>query len=173
MSDVFNPLTAESMREHLQANGYRAELVTDPVANVQFVRSATNGLTFDVRMGNKLATEQLGYADATFVAMFNIVGDFSLEPINAWNCSRRFGRLQIDSSNPGYKFLMLCMDIVVAGGISRQNLGAQVAIWEGLVQQLTLWLREQVAKPRAADAAAAISADIKPSEPGVAVGASG
>jgi hypothetical protein len=173
MSDVFNPLTIDSMREHLQANGYRAEIVSDPVANVQYIRSATNGLAFDVRMGNRLATEQLGYADATFVAVFNIVGNFPLEPINTWNSSRRFGRLQVDGSNPGYKFLVLCMDVVVAGGISRQNLDAQVSIWDGLVQQLIPWLREQVARPHAADAAAMTSTDIKPAEQGLAVGVNG
>jgi hypothetical protein len=146
MSDLFHPMTIESMRDCLQSVGYRAEIVTDAVAGITYLRSATSGLNFDIRMGNKLAGDQEGYADATLIAVFNVVGDMPLAPINAWNHSRRFGRLQIDTSIPNHKFLVLCMDIVVAGGVSRQNLNAQIAIWEGLLQQLTPWLREELAK---------------------------
>jgi len=174
MSDMFNPLTIETMREHLLANGFRAEIVADANAGIQFVRSATSGLSFDIRMGNRLATEQLGFADAAFVAVFNILGDFPLDQVNAWNCTRRFGRLQIDTSNPGHKFLVLCMDVVVAGGISRQNFDAQIAIWDGLIQQLIPWLREEAAKARVATdatAGASASANATPAAPGSMTGA--
>lgn len=170
MADLINNLTVESLRAFLQAAGYRAETMTDPAAGVVYLRSATNGLNFDVRMGNRLAGDKDIYTDIALVAVFNIVGDLPLAPVNAWNHSRRFGRLQIDSSVPGQKFLVLCMDLVVAGGVTGQHLRTQIEIWDGLVQQLVPWLRDELAKlgrPGDAEAEMAVAApvakpDVKP-----------
>jgi hypothetical protein len=150
MSELIQSLTLESFRELLLASGYRAEVVNDALTSMRSLRSATNGLSFDIRMGNRLPGDGEAYADLVMVAIFNIVGEMPLAPINGWNNSRRFGRLQIDNSIPDRNFLVLCMDIIVAGGVTRQHLRAQIEIWDGLVQQLVPWLREELAKLRPA-----------------------
>jgi hypothetical protein len=152
MSELIHAVTVESFRELMLASGYRAEVVKDPLISTPFLRSATNGLSFDVRMGNKLPGNDEAYSDLVMVAVFNIVGELPLAPVNGWNNSRRFGRLQIDASIPDRSFLVLCMDILVAGGITRQHLRGQIEIWDGLVQQLVPWLREELGKLRPVDA---------------------
>jgi hypothetical protein len=146
MSELIHVFTTEALQAFMHAAGYRAETVTDPAASITFLRSATNGLNFDIRMGNAIPGTKDAYSDAAFVAIFNIVGDLPLAPVNAWNSSRRFGRLQVDESVPDQKFLVLCMDVVVAGGVTPQYLRGQVEIWDGLVQQLVPWLRDELAK---------------------------
>jgi hypothetical protein len=51
---IVNSLTLESLRDHLQQAGYRVETLTDPVANLPYLRSATAGVGFDIRPGNQL-----------------------------------------------------------------------------------------------------------------------
>jgi hypothetical protein len=148
MSDLIHTLTVETLREFMQGAGYRAESIIDPVTSIAFLRSATNGLSFDIRMGNPVAGDKNAYSDAALLAVFNIVGDLPLAPINAWNNSRRFCRLQIDKNNPDQSFLVLCMDLVVAGGVTQLYLRNQIEIWDGLVQQLVPWLRDELAKLR-------------------------
>ena len=41
---IIASLTLESLREELQRAGYRVETPTDPVANLQYLRSATAGI---------------------------------------------------------------------------------------------------------------------------------
>ncbi len=143
MSDVINALTSDTIRDVMQNAGYRVEAITDSAAGIELLRSATNGLNFDIRFGNKLAGEN-GYADVALVAIFKIVGEFPLGPINEWNNTRRFGRLQIDKNISDQSFLVLCMDVSAAGGVTRAYVRTQIEIWDGLVQQLVPWLREQI-----------------------------
>ena len=51
--NLISKLSLDSLREALQQAGYRVETVTDPVANTPYLRSATSGLAFDVRPGNR------------------------------------------------------------------------------------------------------------------------
>ena len=69
MSDIITKLTLEELRNVLQLAGYRVETVTDPVANTEYLRSATGGLAFDVRPGNRLAEPEGGFIDITLVAL--------------------------------------------------------------------------------------------------------
>jgi hypothetical protein len=150
MTDITHSLTGGSLGSLMQTAGYRVESVTDATAGVTILRSATSGLSFDIRMGNRLAGETEAYADFTFVTIFNVVGELPLAPVNAWNRSRRFARLQIDSTIPDQKLLVLCMDVVVAGGVTAQYLRHQIGIWDGLIQQLVPWLRDELSKLHAA-----------------------
>lgn len=162
MSDLITAVTVESLREFMQTAGYRAETITDPGAGLTYLRSATNGLSFDVRMGNRIPDNENAFSDVALVAVFSIVGDLPLAPVNAWNNSRRFGRLQIDRNVPDQNFLLLCMDVVVAGGVTPQYLRTQIEIWDGLVQQLVPWLRDELAKLQPANDATAAGAGEAP-----------
>ncbi len=142
MSDTtITKLTLDSLRELIQLAGYRIETVTDPVANIPYLRSATNGLAFDIRPGNRLTDTDQGFVDVALVAVLQVQGELPLALVNRWNATRRFARLQL--SQP---FLVLSLDISVAGGVAANHLRAQIEIWDHLVQQLIAYLREELPK---------------------------
>jgi hypothetical protein len=85
--------------------GYRVEAVTDPVANLPYLRSATSGLAFDVRPGNRLADADDSFVDAAFTAVLQVQGELPLDLVNRWNATRRFARLQLSQ-----QFLVLSLD---------------------------------------------------------------
>jgi hypothetical protein len=138
MSDTqIAQLTLGHLRDVLQQTGYRVEEVTDPVANLPYLRSATGGLAFDVRPGNRLADE--GFVDVAFTAVLQVQGELPLDLVNRWNATRRFARLQL--SQP---FLVFCLDVSVAGGVMPDHLRAQIEIWDRLVQELIAYLRDEL-----------------------------
>ncbi|MCA6108178.1 YbjN domain-containing protein [Bradyrhizobium cenepequi] len=141
MSDAtITKLTLESLRDLFQLAGYRVETLTDPVAGLSYLRSATNGLAFDVRPGNRIGGEEQGFLDVALIAVLQVQGELPLEVVNRWNATRRFARLQL--SPP---FLALSLDVSVAGGVTQTNLRAQIEIWDHLVQQLVGYLRDELA----------------------------
>lgn len=145
MPDIITKLTLDSLRESFQNAGYRVETLTDPVANVQCLRSATAGLAFDIRPGNYFVGEEESLADVTLVAPLQVQGELPLDVVNRWNATRRFGRLQL--SHP---FLVFCLDVCVAGGVAPNNFRAQIEIWDRLVQELIAYLRDELPKLRPA-----------------------
>ena len=145
MSDIIAKLTLDNLREVFQNAGYRIETITDPVAGLQYLRSATAGLSFDIRPGNRLLDGQQEFVDAALVALLQVEGNLPLEIVNLWNSTRRFGRLQL--SQP---MLMLCLDLTVAGGVTADYLRAQIEIWDRLVHELITYLRHELSKLGAA-----------------------
>jgi hypothetical protein len=152
-------LSLDTLREILQQAGYRVETVNDPVANLAYLRSATAGLAFDVRPGNRLANGGETFVDAAFTAVLQVQGDLPLDVVNRWNATRRFARLQL--SQP---FLVLSLDISVAGGVAPNHLRAQIEIWDHLVQQLIAYLREELAKLAPANGSSPVESH-RPAEP--------
>jgi hypothetical protein len=141
MSDAtITKLTLDSLRDLFQLAGYRVETLTDPVANLSYLRSGTNGLAFDVRPGNRIAGDEQSFIDVALIAVLQVQGELPLDLVNRWNATRRFARLQL--SPP---FLALSLDFSVAGGVTQNNLRAQIEIWDHLVQQLVAYLREELA----------------------------
>jgi hypothetical protein len=149
--DLLQTITLDRLRELLQRFGYRAELVTVEAQKTTFLRSATAGMAFDIRPGNRLPGDTDAYADFSFLALFTIKGgELPWAIVNNWNNQRRFGRLHIDQG-----FLMLDMDVSVAGGVSAEHLSAQFVIWDQLLQGLITYLRTEL--PRyAANAGAGV-----------------
>jgi hypothetical protein len=141
---VITSLTPESMRDLMQAAGYRAEVISDR-SGATIVRSATSGLPFELRFAAPLPGGT-AYADMTFIAGLRIEGEVPLELVNRWNCSKRFARLCLKQGN-----LLLEMDSIVVGGVARDHLRAQVEIWDRLIQELLSYLRtaNEEAKPKA------------------------
>lgn len=143
-TDLVTGLTLDVLGDHLQACGLRVETVCD--GEVRFLRSATNGLAFDIRPGNVPAAASHQFVDVTFVALFAVSGTLPLDLLNRWNKSHRFGRLFLDDFVPGSTFLVFCMDVSVAGGVMSSHIHNQIVLWDGLIQQLIPWLREEVSK---------------------------
>jgi hypothetical protein len=152
MSDVVTILTLDSLRESFQSANYRVETLTDPVANVQYLRSATAGLAFDIRCGNRFTGAEERFADVTLLAPLQVEGELPLDIVNRWNATRRFAKLQL--SPP---FLVFCFDICVAGGVTPNNLRAQIEIWDRLVHELIGYLRDELARLGAAQSTAVLA----------------
>jgi hypothetical protein len=168
MSDVqLVKLTLDNLRSALQQVGYRVEEVTDPVANLPYLRSATGGLAFDIRPGNRLADADGSFVDVAFTAILQVQGELPLELVNRWNTTRRFARLQLSQ-----QFLVLCLDVSVAGGVMPNHLRAQIEIWDRLVQELIGYLREELRQLPAKNGAAPQSVTPQVPEHESAAGAS-
>lgn len=145
-------LTLDALRDVLQQVGYRVEEVTDPVANVPYLRSATGGLAFEIRPGNRLADADGSFVDIAFTAVLQIQGELPLDLVNRWNATRRFARLQLSR-----QFLVLSLDVSVAGGVMTNHLGAQIEIWDRLAQELIAYLRDELRQLAATNGAAPVA----------------
>ena len=146
---IHHALIPEALRDIMSEAGYRVERVKLP-EEVVCLRSATGGLTFEVRFANQVTDQSGAYADAVFQAVFQVEGELPLELINKWNVTRRFGRLYVLP-----RALLLNMDTSVLGGVTSDYLRAQIEIWDRLVQQFLAYLREDVPKLSAATSAEA------------------
>ena len=144
VSDIITTMTLDTLRDFAQTVGYRVETVSN--GDVTFLRSATNGLAFDIRPGNVVAGGKGSFVDVAFVALFAVRGTLPLDLVNRWNRSHRFGRLFLETAAPEQEFLVFSLDVSFAGGVTPAQLRGQIEIWDGLVQQLIPWLREEVSK---------------------------
>lgn len=136
MSDTdIQSLTPDSLRRLLQDAGYRAEALTDPTG-VPRLGSATGGMPFEIRFGNRIPGDVEAYADVTFIAALRIQGTLSLDIVNTWNNTKRFTRLHVNQD-----FLFLDMDVTVLGGVTAAHLRTQIQLWDRLVQELLQYLR--------------------------------
>lgn len=142
--DVMTFVTLDTLRTLIHDAGFRAETVVD--GSVTLLRSASNGLGFDIRSGNVFSEKPDHLADVAFVAVFAVQGGFPLDLLNLWNRTHRFGRLFIDRTVPEREFLVLSLDVSVLGGVTAAYLRHKLLIWDSLVQQLVPWLREQLGK---------------------------
>jgi hypothetical protein len=149
MTEIVTSLTMDSLRALLQRFGFRAEVVTDEAAGVTLLRSATSGLGFDIRPGNRLADRPAEFLDCAFLATFRVEGELPPGPLNDWNNARRFSRLHINQG-----FLLLDMDVSVAGGVTIDHLRAHLEIFDQLLQGLVAFLRAELPRLAANDAAA-------------------
>jgi hypothetical protein len=147
-ADIIDSLTFESLRQVFQEAGYRVETLTDPVANIQYLRSATAGVAFDIRPGNQLPGDKKSFADVALIAVLQVVGEMDSklpsDLVNRWNTSRRFGRLQFSAP-----FLVFCLDVSVMNGVTPAHLRAQIDLWDRLVQDLVPFLRTAFAEAAA------------------------
>ena len=145
--DLIQSLTVETLRDALQACGYRAEIVATPPGTAQ-LRSSTAGMTFDIRMGSRWRGDIESFSDFAFFIVFTVRGGALPDDLlNKWNNAYRFGRLRLDQN-----LLILEMDVSVAGGISHRHLQAQLGVWEQLLQGFITYLRGEL--PRLNGAAA-------------------
>ncbi|CAI0693224.1 YbjN domain-containing protein [Serratia entomophila] len=124
------------LTEVLQSAGYRTNQVEQNGA-VQLL-SASQGIGFALRFGN--AGKAPGeYLDFTLSTTLRIEGVLPGGLVAQWNQSRRFSRLTEQSG-----FLVLDMDVPVAGGVMRNYLQANLELWDRLLQEFLLYLRHVI-----------------------------
>jgi len=97
--------------------------------------SASQGIGFAVRFGNP-AAEQGAYVDFTYSCALRIQGELPEGLAQVWNASRRFARLSVQG-----EFLLMEMDVVVAG-VGATHLRSHLELWDRLLQEFIVYLRE-------------------------------
>jgi hypothetical protein len=133
--NLIRSFTAETMRDLIQAAGFRAEIAS-AAASGPVIRSASNGLAFEIRLLNPLQMDTNSFADTTFTAGLQLQGALAPELVNRWNATKRFSRLYVSQG-----YLILALDIILQGGVTPEHLRAQIEIWDRLLQELLTYLR--------------------------------
>jgi hypothetical protein len=127
-------ITPEQLGELLQAAGYRVNR-TEQGTVVQLL-SASQGIGFAVRFGNPAATEG-SFLDFTFSCALRIEGELPEGLVQVWNASRRFARLSRQGD-----FLVMEMDAIVAAGVSEDHVRGVLELWDRLLQEFVVYLRD-------------------------------
>lgn len=136
MNDItlIETVTADSMTTLLQDAGCRVNR-TEQNSVVQLL-SASQGIGYAVRFGNS-AREQGEYLDFTYSCTLRIQGELPEGLANQWNATRRYARLSVQG-----EFLVLESDVIVADGVSLKHLQGSLVLWDRLLQEFIVYLRD-------------------------------
>jgi len=134
MTSLIEHVSPTSLTELLQGAGYRVN-ETEQNGVVQLL-SASQGIGFAVRFGNPTPTAR-EYLDFTFSCALRVQGELPAGLAELWNASRRFARLSVQG-----EFLVMEMDVVVAAGVSADHLRSHLELWDRLLQEFIVYLRE-------------------------------
>lgn len=161
--ELIEAVSIDRLAEILKAAGYRVT-VAEQNGALQLM-SASQGVGFSVRFGNAVqdaaaATDPAAvrYLDYTHSCVLQVQGELPMELVASWNRTKRFARLA--DHGP---FLALEMDVIVAGGVTERYLRSTIELWDRLIQEFLLHLRnrpvlaEQQADSRATATVAAAS----------------
>ncbi|RKP52493.1 YbjN domain-containing protein [Trinickia fusca] len=141
-------VSIDQVAEIFRAAGYR---VTPAEQNgmVQLM-SASQGVGFAIRFGNvapavagqdvPASAESVRYLDYTLSCVLQVQGELPAELVSSWNRTKRFARLATHGA-----FLALEWDVLVAGGVSERHVHATIELWDRLIQELLLHLRNRPA----------------------------
>ena len=133
MTQLITQVSPQSLTDVLQAAGYRVNQ-TEQNGIVQLL-SASQGIGYAVRFGNP-AAEQGSYVDFTFSCALRVQGELPAGVAERWNATRRFARLSLQG-----EFLVMEMDVVVAG-VGATHLRSQLELWDRLLQEFIVYLRD-------------------------------
>ena len=121
----------------------RAALVEN--ARAPQIQSAAQGMGFLVSFGNPAGGEG-SYADFAFQCWIGVQGELPADLVTSWNAGMRFARVFLSG-----EFLVLSMDVMVAGGVTENHLVGQCELWDRVIRDFILHLRRPVgAAPREA-----------------------
>lgn len=142
-SSLILDVNVERLQELLQSAGYRVT-VSEQNGMVQLL-SASQGVGFAARMGNP-AVESGCYLDYTLSCALRVQGELPPGLAERWNVEKRFARLTLQGV-----FLVLELDVILAGGVSENYLRATVELWDRLLQEFLLFLRANASAEAGAD----------------------
>ncbi|KVQ11752.1 YbjN domain-containing protein [Burkholderia ubonensis] len=142
---LIDAIGVDELADVFRNAGYRVT-ATEQNGAVQLM-SASQGVGFAVRFGNAAPPqgEAAGasiarYLDYTLGCVLQVQGDLPAQLVADWNRTKRFARLA--SHGP---FLALEMDVIVAGGVSVRYLRSTIELWDRMVQEFLLHLRNRPA----------------------------
>ncbi|MCP1489940.1 hypothetical protein J3D48_006350 [Pseudomonas fluorescens] len=131
---LIDSVTPQSLTETLQSTGFRVTQ-TEESGGVQLL-SASQGIGYSVRFGSA-AMEEGAYLDFTFSCVLRVQGELPRGTVEFWNASRRFASLTLQG-----EFLSIEMDVMVKGGVSPDHLRNLAELWDRMIQELVVYLRE-------------------------------
>lgn len=145
--EVLEAVSVEHLGEILRAAGYRVT-TAEHNGSMQLM-SASQGIGFAVRPGNR-GVEEGQFLDYTLSCALQVQGELPAQIVAEWNRTRRFARLWLQAP-----FLVLELDVVVAGGVTPRHLRATIELWDRMIQEFLLHLRNPSSSlPATADAPA-------------------
>lgn len=130
---LISRVTSELLAEILGECGWKATLEGNNEA-LRIV-SAVNGVNFNVHFGTKCIDGD-GWTDFTISAPFAIDQEISSVLGAYWNRRNRFARVYRTENQ-----LLIEMDVIVAGGVTRDHLKYQLAVWSDLTRLFLRHLR--------------------------------
>ena len=111
----------------LQESGYQAKLGTDKVGDPMITRSVS-GTSFQIYFYN--CTDHKACATIQFHSGYHLDSRVSLERINEWNRTQRFGRAYIDKEDDPILEMDLDLD---DGGVSTLLFTDNVEFWTSVL----------------------------------------
>lgn len=131
--DLISTVTTGTVQELLREAGLEARLAG--TKEQPQVVSTVAGINFNVRFGTPMK-DGSGWTDFTFSAPFTV--DQEVSPVIGafWNRRNRFARVYRTQDQ-----LLLDMDVIVAGGVTRSHVKYLVAVWADVAQLFVRHLR--------------------------------
>ncbi|MNR77998.1 hypothetical protein D3C72_86840 [compost metagenome] len=131
--ELLNTVTAEQVSEAIKAAG--CAVTTTEQEGVTWLHSASHGIGFQVLWGNALTPGQ--YADFTLSCPLRVQGGVLPEGVlTEWHRTKRFARVALHGD-----FVVLEMDVMVAGGVTPSHLAVSLQLWTQMMGQFFLHLR--------------------------------
>jgi hypothetical protein len=150
--ELLNTINAEQVSDAIKAAG--CAVTTTEQDGTTWLHSASHGIGFQVLWGNAVTPGQ--YADFTLSCPLRVQGGVLPEGVlTEWHRTKRFARVALHGD-----FVVLEMDVMVAGGVAPAHLAVSLLLWTQMMGQFFLYLRNY--KPEAAagsEAEAAAKAD--------------
>lgn len=132
-ADIITSVTSAQVADAIRAAGCAVSVQQDDL--VTRLHSASHGIGYQVHWGNQAGADQ--YLDFTLSCPLRVQGgDLPEGLINEWHRSRRFARVAAHG-----EFLVLEMDVIVAGGVSPEFLNFSMRLWVEMMGQFFLHLR--------------------------------
>lgn len=152
--DMLDAVTPDQVSDAIKAAGGAVTAIEQD--GVVRLHSASHGIGFQVLWGNAVTTTQ--YTDFTLSCPLHVQGGTLPDAVLAsWHRAKRFARVAQHGD-----FVVLEMDVVVAGGVSPAYLVFAVRLWMQMMGEFFLHLRNYgpagVARGDAANAAATAGA---------------
>lgn len=148
---IVEAVSPEQLAGVFRGAGYRVTLA-EQNGRMQLM-SASQGVGFAVRFGNPGA-ETDTHLDYTLSCALQVQGELPPDLVPAWNRTKRFARLASHQ-----QFLLLEMDVMVAGGVTDRHLRSTIELWDRLVQEFLLHLRNRPVMAAAGATAAQAAPD--------------
>ncbi|TSD58918.1 YbjN domain-containing protein [Variovorax sp. KBS0712] len=131
--DMLDAVTPDQVSDAIKAAGGAVTAIEQD--GVVRLHSASHGIGFQVLWGNAVTTTQ--YTDFTLSCPLRVQGGTLPEAVlAAWHRSKRFARVAQHGD-----FVVLEMDVVVAGGVSPAYLAFAVRLWMQMMGEFFLHLR--------------------------------
>jgi len=133
--EILTQVEADHVAEAIQAAGCAVSRIEHD--GVVRLHSASHGVGFQVLWGN--TADRRHFADFTLSCPVRVQGDMLPDTLLAeWQATKRFARVARHGN-----FLVLEMDVLAAGGVTRGHLAVSLQLWTQMMGEFFVFLRNQ------------------------------